>query len=70
MAQWGSSKEVFARMMDASRIMEECARRLGVIHEDVRWVKIATMHGNMRDKMIELAHRRADEKVRLMGFDA
>lgn len=69
MAQWESTKEVFARLIEANKTQEECLRRLGALHEDARYIKIATLTGDMRDKMIELAHKRADEKTRLM-FDA
>lgn len=67
MAQWESTPLVFQRMIHNLKEAEECARRLALLHEDVRYSRVATLFGNMRDRVVDLAHRKADEKTR-MGF--
>jgi hypothetical protein len=63
MAEWESPQLVFTRMIDAMKTTEDCMRILGFLREDIRYTRLATLQGNMRDKAVELAHKIADEKM-------
>ena len=65
MAEWESTALVFQRMMHNLREAEECARRLGFLQQDVRYTRVATLFGNMREKVVSLAHQKASESTRM-----
>ncbi len=53
-----SEVDLLGMFIENMRHAEECARGMAVMRGDLRWVRVARVIGEARDKAIEMASRK------------